>query len=56
MIKNLINELSVKRSTKKQEKLVDYISDVSTIDRAVKGSMKKRNSLIERVSAKLKHA
>lgn len=48
-----------KRTQKKkptQQEIIDFVTDVKTIDRAARGSMEKRNALLDRVELKQKHA
>lgn len=44
------------KSIKSQQKLIQYLSEKKSLEKAAEGSMKKRNDLINRVDAKLKHA
>ena len=48
MLRNIFITL-FKRDKSTQDKLTEFVFDVDTISRAAKGSMKKRNELINRV-------
>lgn len=56
MIRKMIIKRRQSQSTKRQVELIEYLSDKKTLEKAAEGSMKKRNDLISRVDAKLKHA
>ena len=56
MIKKLISKRQRSKDIKTQERLLEYLKDKKTLEKAAKGSMEKRNELIDRVNAKLKHA
>ena len=56
MIKKLISKRQRSKDIKTQERLLEYLKDKKTLEKAAEGSMEKRNELIDRVNAKLKHA
>ena len=56
MFKKSIENRKKKQAIKDQEKLIDYLNDKKTLEKATAESMRKRNELIERVNNKLKHA
>ena len=56
MIKKFIIKRRQSQSAKRQIELIEYLSDKKTLEKAAEGSMKKRNDLIKRVDARVKHA
>lgn len=56
MIQALIKQRQQRANIKSQERLLKHLEKKQTLEKAAAGSMKKRNELIKRVNAKLKHA
>lgn len=58
-MKDFIKKLFIRRSVHEkmtQEQIIEFIQDNETISRAARGSMNKRNDLLQRVESVKKHA
>lgn len=52
----VLSKIIPKNKKPTQKEVVDFVTDKNTIDSAARGSMKKRNDLLQSVEMKQKHA